>query len=53
MVAPSRERGLKSFDDNTPINALKVAPSRERGLKSVNGKIHITHEPSLPRGSVD
>ena len=32
-VAPARERGLKSFDDNTPIHELKVAPARERGLK--------------------
>ena len=39
VVAPARERGLKSAFNEFKANGQNVAPARERGLKSESKKI--------------
>ena len=53
LVAPIRERGLKSYGTLRKILELKVALIRERGLKLGDGHPAGIAEESLPYGSVD
>ena len=52
-VAPARERGLKSRNDEFISDMRAVAPARERGLKSDEYFDKAKAAGSLPRGSVD
>ena len=48
VVAPVRERGLKSAHQDEQTQANTVAPVRERGLKSAGGG-HMASMPSRSR----
>ena len=53
VVAPARERGLKSAWYTDAPCKFQVAPARERGLKDVDFFLLLVYDRSLPRGSVD
>ena len=53
MSLPSRERGLKSTEDDIIKSNTKSLPSRERGLKSAQVYAVITLPRRSPRGSAD
>ena len=48
LVAPARERGLKSYPCAIPAKSAVVAPARERGLKCTICYIPVTYDMVAP-----